>query len=112
VKKPATPVRPATQVGLGGIESVTSSWRRAMMASRSPFSHARTYRSSSARSTAPASGDHSARGPTRSSRVTRARWRALFADDTEHERAAAVSAAERPTTSRRRSTARCGGVST
>ena len=83
-----------------------------MMVSRSPFSHARTYRSRRARSTAPASGDQSARGPTRSSSAARARWRALFAEDTEHARAAAVSAAESPTTSRSRSTARCGGVST
>ena len=62
--------------------------------------------------TGPASGDQPARGPTRSSRATRARWSVLFADHTEHARASAVSAAERPTTSRRRSTARWGGVST
>jgi len=40
------------------------------------------------------------------------RERALFTADTVVSRAAAVSSAVRPTTSRRRSTARCEGVST
>ncbi len=38
----STPSRPLIHAGLGGIESVTSSWRSAIIAWRSPFSHACT----------------------------------------------------------------------
>ena len=75
----------------------------------SPCSYAAMNFLSSAVSAAVASpAVHSARrAGSRSRRVARARWSALFADATLVSSSAAVSFADQPSTSRRTSTARC-----
>src|SRR6266498_1844113 len=107
-EKRATTSRPSYSKGTGGIETKTSSVRRATSASTSADSHALTNLATIASSegeSGAGAGSRSAAGGCRRWRLARARLRALVTDSTVESSMPATSSAWKPRTSRRTSTA-------